>query len=172
VGNNCLLGAESIALQVGIVGPSAKGEVVQNNFHRLIGVDPARGWANQLHDELGVNMLYDRRWQLHHWRLGMVPTMRGPAVLGIDLVPSYGWAAGNILTQASAGISIRLGTGLHEMDLPARVRPSTPGAAASSAARALPGICSPVPKAAPSPATFSSTATPSAIACASTRGRS
>ena len=127
VGNNCRLGAESIALQVGIVGPSAQGEFVQNNFHRLIGVEPARGWGNQLHDELGVNILYDRRWQLQHWRLGTVPTMGVPAMLGIDLVPSYGWAAGNILTQASAGITIRLGTGLHEMDLPARVRPSTPG---------------------------------------------
>ncbi len=128
MGQNCQPGAESIALQVGIVGPSAKGEVVQNNFHRLIGVDPARGWANQLHDEIGVNVLYDRRWQLHRWQLGTVSVMSGPAILGVDLVPSYGWTTGNILTQASAGISIRLGTGLHQMDLPARVRPSTPGA--------------------------------------------
>lgn len=125
---DCVRGAESIALQVGIVGPSAKGEFVQNNFHRLIGVDPARGWANQLDNEIGINVLYDRRWQLHHWRVGTVESMTGPTTLGIDLVPSYGWAAGNILTQASAGVTLRLGTGLNEMDLPARVRPSTPGA--------------------------------------------
>ena len=126
--HNCVRGAESIALQVGIVGPSAKGEVVQNNFHRLIGVNPARGWANQLHDEVGVNVLYDRRWQWQRWDLGTIHGMTGPAMLGVDLVPSYGWTAGNILTQASAGLTIRLGTGLNEMDLPARVRPSTPGA--------------------------------------------
>jgi hypothetical protein len=44
------------------------------------------------------------------------------------VAPFVGWAAGKVLYQASVGLTLRLGQNFHNMDLPARVRPSTPGA--------------------------------------------
>lgn len=112
---------ESLSLQIGIVGPLAGGEWVQNNFHRLIGVDESFGWNNQLENELGVLLSYDRRWQLREFAL---PTT---ADLSFDIVPSFGFSLGNVLTQASLGATLRFGSKLRMSDLPARVRPSTPG---------------------------------------------
>lgn len=48
-------------LQLGLIGPSARGEQVQNGFHALIGDRTAKGWANQLHDEPTLNMELTRR---------------------------------------------------------------------------------------------------------------
>lgn len=118
---------QSLSLQVGVVGPAAQGEWAQNHFHRLIGVAAANGLVNQLHDELGIVLLYDWRWQQYHQPIGLLPNA---GVLlqdfGFDIVPNVGFAAGNVLTQASAGATFRVGTHLKNSDLPARVRPSTP----------------------------------------------
>jgi hypothetical protein len=119
---------QSLSLQVGVVGPAAQGEWAQNHFHRLIGVAAANGWVNQLHDELGVVLLYDWRKQMYSKKIELLPNAgRLLQDFGFDIVPSVGFAAGNVLTQASAGATFRVGTHLKNSDLPARVRPSTPG---------------------------------------------
>lgn len=119
---------QSLSLQVGVIGPSAQGEWAQNHFHHLLGVSAANGWVNQLHDELGVVLLYDWRWQQYHQRIDMLSKAGGLLQdFGFDVVPNVGFAAGNVLTQASAGATFRIGTHLKDSDLPARVRPSTPG---------------------------------------------
>ena len=57
---------DTIALDLGLVGPAAGGEFVQNNFHRLIGVPTANGWANQLHNEPTIGLTFERRWRTGH----------------------------------------------------------------------------------------------------------
>lgn len=42
---------QTIRLELGIVGPTAQGEAVQNRFHDLIGDARFLGWDNQLRDE-------------------------------------------------------------------------------------------------------------------------
>jgi hypothetical protein len=106
-------------LNLGIVGPSAKGEQVQNEFHRLIGSDKARGWDNQLRDEVGVQLLYDHRWR-NLWKRSM-------RSVGLDLSPHVGFSVGNVSTYVSSGLTLRFGNNL-EVDYGApRIRPSLPG---------------------------------------------
>lgn len=68
---------DTLQLDVGILGPAAKGETVQNDWHGLIGVDKTFGWDNQLRNEPIVNLTVERRW-----RTGIV-----------DVVPEWGLEA-------------------------------------------------------------------------------
>src|SRR5689334_6818214 len=54
---------DTLQLDLGVIGPAAGGEFVQNNFHNLIGVAQANGWANQLHNEPTIGIGFERRWR-------------------------------------------------------------------------------------------------------------
>ncbi len=107
-------------LDLGIVGPSAAGKFVQNNFHKLIGVDKAQGWANQLHDEPGAALIYERKWralaQTEIWGFG------------VDATPHLGGSLGNVGTYLNTGLTLRLGKDLSNDFGAPRIRPSLPGA--------------------------------------------
>jgi len=45
-------------LNLSLIGPSAFGEESQNGVHKMIGVDSANGWDNQLDDSLGIGISY------------------------------------------------------------------------------------------------------------------
>ncbi len=110
---------DQLTIQAGVVGPSAGGEFVQNNWHSLIGVDPALGWDNQIDDEFGVVLSYDRKLRD---RL----IVDKPAVMA-DITPSFGASLGNIRTHARLGITLRIGPDLPSDYGPPRVRPSLAG---------------------------------------------
>ena len=96
--------ADTFALQIGVVGPHSYAEDTQRLFHKLIGIAPARGWDYQLRDELGVNLIYERRWR-----------MNGRAFrekLGADFIPHAGASIGNVQTYANMGGTVRLGYNL------------------------------------------------------------
>ncbi|MEI6203153.1 MAG: lipid A deacylase LpxR family protein, partial [Enhydrobacter sp.] len=57
---------DTLQLDFGVVGPAAGGEFVQNNFHKLIGVSQANGWANQLYNEPTIGLTFERRWRTGH----------------------------------------------------------------------------------------------------------
>ena len=61
---------DTLQVDLGVIGPAAGGEFVQNNFHRLIGVARANGWANQLHNEPTIGSGF--RAALAHWPHGGV----------------------------------------------------------------------------------------------------
>ncbi|KAB2310085.1 lipid A deacylase LpxR family protein [Betaproteobacteria bacterium SCN2] len=106
-------------LDIGIVGPSALGKEVQNNFHRLIGSPQAQGWENQLEDEPVVSLTHERKWR-HLWR--------HPAYgLGLDFTPHVGGSLGNLATYLNLGATVRVGQGLARDYGPPRIRPSLPG---------------------------------------------
>ncbi|MGB4874629.1 MAG: lipid A deacylase LpxR family protein [Candidatus Competibacter sp.] len=106
-------------LQLGIVGPSARGEEVQNSFHDLIGSDEAAGWDNQLHDEFGYALIYERKWRnlLEHQGTG----------LGVDVTPYVGGSLGNVGTYLEVGATLRIGNDLPNDYGAPRIRPSLPG---------------------------------------------
>ncbi|MDF1731315.1 MAG: lipid A deacylase LpxR family protein [Minwuia sp.] len=109
---------ETVTANVGIVGPLALGEFVQNTFHQLIDSDIAQGWDNQLSNEPGLIISYDRTWR---------PFKEQTRPWGFDLLPSAGLSLGNVLTQGMVGLTLRLGPDL-ENDLgPPRIRPSLAG---------------------------------------------
>jgi len=49
---DCLFSVEA---KLGVIGPSAGGETIQNKFHDLIGTPPAAGWGTQVPDEFLIN---------------------------------------------------------------------------------------------------------------------
>lgn len=92
----------TIEVQLGVVGGDwALGEFVQNNFHKLIGVEEAQGWDNQIYSEPGINLVYE-----HKWRLSTPDARTG---WGADFIPHAGFSLGNVFTYANAGASLRLG---------------------------------------------------------------
>lgn len=105
-------------LQAGVVGPSALGEEVQNNYHRLIGVRRLNGWAYQLKDEPTLNLLAERRWRVPLGRLAGFDT---------ELMPSATAALGNVAIYAGGGVMVRLGQGLEADWGPPRIRPGLAG---------------------------------------------
>jgi lipid A 3-O-deacylase len=109
------------ALNLGVVGPSARAEDVQNSFHDWIGSAHANGWDNQLQDEFGYQLLFEHRWRnVGKRRIGPVE---------MDFSPHVGFSLGNIATYANAGITLRLGRDLrNDFGVP-RIRPSLPGSA-------------------------------------------
>jgi len=110
----------TVQFQIGVVGPSALGEEVQNNFHDLIGDGHAEGWDYQLEDEVGVNLIFDRKWR--------AISLTGPRTgLGIDLTPSATLSLGNVATYAAGGLMFRLGQNLDSDFGAPRIRPALTG---------------------------------------------
>ncbi len=109
---------ENAELLVGIVGPAALGGVTQNDFHQFVGVNSALGWKNQLKNEPGFILSYERKWRFQQDLFGN---------LGIDVIPELGVSGGNILTYGAGGGIVRFGQNLAADYGPNRIRPSLSG---------------------------------------------
>ena len=92
---------DTVEVTFGLVGPGALGKQVQNNFHHLIDVAPANGWSNQIHNEPGVNLAFDRTYR--------IATQNARDGFGADFLPHAGLSLGNIFTYANIGAQVRLG---------------------------------------------------------------
>ncbi len=104
---------------VGIVGPSAFGKEVQRGWHRLIDGEDPKGWDNQLKDEPGIVLTYQRQW-----RYDLRDSM---GRFGLDILPTAGASLGNIRTQANLGATLRAGYNLGNDYGPPRIRPALAG---------------------------------------------
>lgn len=109
---------DHLELLVGIVGPSAFGETVQNDWHQYIGIAEAEGWDHQVHDEPGVTLSYERKWRF------LAPLGNG---FGFDAIPEAGITAGNVMTYGELGGILRFGRNLEVDYGPAHMRPSLSG---------------------------------------------
>jgi hypothetical protein len=109
-----------LKVAAGVVGPASLAEDAQRTFHRAFDfIDPA-GWGNQLGNEPGLLVSFDRQWR---------------AGLGerFDLRPHAGASFGNVLTEARGGAIFRIGSNLAADGLPARNGPARPAAGAHGA---------------------------------------
>lgn len=88
-------------LKLGIVGPSARAEQVQNAIHGLWGRSRFNGWDNQLRDEPVFALVHERAWR---W-LGPQP---GDG-LGWDFGTHAGGSVGNLATHLNGGAEVRFG---------------------------------------------------------------
>ena len=106
-------------LDVGVVGSSAQGEEVQNAFHDLLGADEANGWDNELDDEPGVALIYERKWR-------NLAEFRESA---LDSISRRTWAEASVTSARISipGITLRFGKDLTNDFGPPRIRPSLPG---------------------------------------------
>lgn len=112
------------SVEAGIVGPSAKGEQIQNTYHDLIGVDLSNGWDNQLKDEPGLKLGFIRKWRSAH------KDVSADGRYETDVIPHVAVTLGNIATDASIGGLVRLGENLQDDFGPPRIRPGLPGSEA------------------------------------------
>jgi lipid A 3-O-deacylase len=112
---------DTIQFEVGIVGPAAGGEPVQNNFHTLIGDPRSNGWGNQLYNEPTLGLTLERRW-----REGARLLFDDPK-LEWDFIPAIGASVGNVKTYARAGGMFRIGKELQADFGPGRSQPALPG---------------------------------------------
>ncbi len=110
----------TLEFQAGLVGPSAGGEFVQNNWHVLIGAPRARGWGAQLRDEFVAAGLLDRKRRV---RLGTLGAIEG------EFLPSATASIGTLQTYGGLGGLLRVGQGLDADFGPARIRPALAGSA-------------------------------------------
>jgi len=115
---------ENFEIEAGVIGPGALGRQVQNDFHQFIGIHEAQGWSNQLQNEPGGVLAYDRLWRFGvpflHWEDGGVQD-------GVDIVPQLGATIGNVFDYVQAGAQLRIGHHLETDYGPIRVRPSISG---------------------------------------------
>jgi hypothetical protein len=102
-----------------VVGPAALGRQVQNDWHQfVVGIPGGAGWQNQLKNEPGLAISYDK-----HWRLGIVKF----GGIGVDFVPEADITAGNVFTYGAIGGIIRIGNSLDTDYGPPRIRPGPSG---------------------------------------------
>lgn len=94
----------STQLRLGMVGPSAQGEMAQDAVHTFFGRARFAGWDNQLRDEPLVQLAHERYWRLHR--------SAGRDRFDWDLVAHAGASLGNAFTHANGGLEWRWGVNL------------------------------------------------------------
>jgi hypothetical protein len=110
--------SRSLELQLGVVGPSALGEWVQNNYHDIFNIRNTNGWDYQLKDEPAATLIYDQKWRIP------LATVAG---MEVEVIPSGTLSLGNVQTYAAAGGVFRIGHGLDADFGPPRIRPALSG---------------------------------------------
>lgn len=94
----------SLVLDIGVVGPWSCGQETQRMIHDLRDFDHPNGWDNQLNNEVGFTLAYERmwRWPKHERRSGF----------DWEVLPHAGAAVGTVRTFANAGAELRAGLNL------------------------------------------------------------
>lgn len=113
---------DETSVTLGVTGPPALGEVMQNFVHSLDpGDNRPTNWDTELPFESGVVLAWD-----HTERVLAVGTGKA---FGADFEPHAGASLGNILTEARAGLKFRTGFRMQHPWIPAPVDTSdnTPG---------------------------------------------
>ena len=54
---------DNLELDLGVVGPHSYAEDVQKTWHGWFGFQRPQGWDNQLRDEPGILLTYERKWR-------------------------------------------------------------------------------------------------------------
>lgn len=107
---------DTFEMTFGVVGPLAMGEQTQNLVHRIKGDPRARGWDNQIDNEPGFNLVWERKWR--H------PLYGDPDRMSIELFNHLGCSVGNVFTYANTGGGLRVGWNMTEDYGVAIIRPA------------------------------------------------
>jgi lipid A 3-O-deacylase len=109
---------DHLELQFGVIGPASFGKETQNTWHQFLGIGEAKGWGDQLQNEPGIDLSYEKRLRL---------TLLGDGSGVVDVVPEAGATVGNVFTYGEAGALLRIGRNLGADYGPARIRPALSG---------------------------------------------
>lgn len=105
---------------IGVVGPAALGQTIQNGFHSIIGDTSSKGWHYQLHNEPTLDFLAGRIWreELSSFDNGAVT---------VQALPQATAQLGNTQIYAQGGVILRIGSGLDSDFGPAVIQPAMTG---------------------------------------------
>lgn len=90
---------DSVEVNLGVVGPAALGQQSQNLIHDMRGIARFNGWNNQLKNELGIQLVAERKKRWGH----------EPGSDGFDAIVHYGTSLGNVRTYLNTGFTLRAG---------------------------------------------------------------
>jgi lipid A 3-O-deacylase len=107
-----------LGIGLGVIGPAAQGEEVQNGWHDLAGFADVNGWHSQIPDEPVIQITGDRIWRLP------VADFDG---LEVDALPEVTGGIGTFRIYGQAGADIRFGQGLRSDFGVPHVRPAMSG---------------------------------------------
>jgi lipid A 3-O-deacylase len=93
----------TFVVNIGVVGPWSFAEETQRLVHEARDIAIPNGWANQLDNELGVVLAYERMWRLRKYEQGGIDW---------DVLPYAGAELGNVAINARVGAEFRLGLNL------------------------------------------------------------
>ncbi len=97
----------TVQLDLGVVGPAAFAEEVQDFVHEYITDSrEAQGWHHQIRNEPGILATYEERWKLN-----AVENRSGSRTF-VDVIPKVGVNLGNVFTQGTVGVTARAGWNL------------------------------------------------------------
>jgi hypothetical protein len=94
----------SLVLNIGVVGSWSYAQEAQRLIHDARDLDHPNGWDQQLHNELGINLAYERIWRMPH-----IAKRSG---LDWEFLPHVGAVVGNVSTYANLGAELRAGLNL------------------------------------------------------------
>ena len=107
-----------LGLALGLVGPWAGGEQIQNGFHDLINQAHDAGWSSQLRNEPLVELTSARTYRLNTGTIGGLET---------QALPDLAVGLGNLRIYAQTGVLFRFGQGLDSDYGPPRLFPGPTG---------------------------------------------
>ncbi len=111
---------DTFEADIGVIGPASLAEYIQEGWHDVINTTDPEGWGNQLENEPGFLLTYERKWRFYK----SDPQAAG---LQLDFMPHAGVALGNVFTYGALGATARIGMHL-EADYGApRIRPGVQG---------------------------------------------
>ena len=102
---------DMFGVNLGTTGKESLSEDTQKWIHEMIDSEEPMGWDHQIDSEIGVNLLYQKKYR---WRTKW-----------IDVIPSAGGSLGNIFTYLDAGCTIRGGYNLPDDFGMFKVEPAT-----------------------------------------------
>jgi len=107
---------DSMEIQLGMVGPASFAEQTQKWAHQWVGAQYPNGWDNQIKNEPGLAVIYERKWRF--------PYDGNFGTLGFDVIPHLSGALGNVYTYANAGVGARIGWNIPRDFGTSLIRPS------------------------------------------------
>lgn len=106
---------DTVELNIGVIGPGALARQTQDRVHDVLNYPHFQGWANQLHGELGVQWVAERKL-----RTTLLGDSRAPRA---DAIGHFGISLGNVASYANFGFELRYGHGLRNDFGNATLRP-------------------------------------------------
>jgi hypothetical protein len=106
---------DTVELQLGVIGPLSFAEEAQKFMHRITATNAPNGWDNQLDNEPGLAVIFERKWLLH-------PAEENS--YGYSTMAHAGAAMGNVYTYGNLGMEFRFGWNIQKDFGVSLVRPA------------------------------------------------